>query len=366
MASNILRTPYMDRQTSETRECSVCLNERVDPCRTSCGHFFCEECLRAALKPWNRGRCPLCISKVSLYDTVKADLTTPLETPAVDTIFGSAFLQNGRPGVAAYHFDSIEDCYISYENAPSSWKLANGEKPPARKPFDVPVWEPATRTFTATVEWGENTFGGDARWEYTMVFSDDFAFIAGGACRKFDADGQSTGVSTFPIQLQYIRAPTAPTTVFGSTYVQFGRLGLASYHFRAADDCYISYENAPTSWKLDDGARPPAVKRFDSPSWDAVTRTFTGVIDWSANPFGNDARWEYTIVFSEDFREISGGEVRAFDAAGELDHTSRYGQDLRYKLYVEEMAQLLNHLRDSGADTGVRRRVHRRVGRWRR
>ena len=86
MASNILRTSYMDRQTSETRECSVCLNERVDPCRTSCGHFFCEECLRAALKPWNRGRCPLCRSKVSLYDTVKADLTTPLETPAVDTI----------------------------------------------------------------------------------------------------------------------------------------------------------------------------------------------------------------------------------------------------------------------------------------
>ena len=316
MASNILRTPYMDRQTSETRECAVCLNERVDPCRTSCGHFFCEECLRAALKPWNRGRCPLCRSKVSLYDTVKADLTTPLETPAVDTIFGSAFLQNGRPGVAAYHFDSIEDCYISYENAPSSWKLANGEKPPARKPFDVPVWEPATRTFTATVEWGENTFGGDARWEYTMVFSDDFAFIAGGACRKFDADGQSTGVSTFPIQLQYIRAPTAPTTVFGSTYVQFGRLGLASYHFRAADDCYISYENAPTSWKLDDGAPPPAVKRFDSPSWDAASRTFTGVIDWSANPFQGDVRWEYTIVFSEDFREISGGEVRAFDAAG--------------------------------------------------
>ena len=81
--------------------------------------------------------------------------------------------------------------------------------PPARKPFDVPVWEPATRTFTATVEWGENTFGGDARWEYTMVFSDDFAFIAGGACRKFDADGQSTGVSAFPIQLQYIRADTS-------------------------------------------------------------------------------------------------------------------------------------------------------------
>ena len=364
MASNILRTPYTDRQTSETRECAVCLNERLDPCRTSCGHFFCEECLRAALKPWKRGRCPLCRARVSLYDTVKADLTTPLEKPAVDTIFGSAFLQNGRPGVAAYHFDSIEDCYISYENAPSSWKLANGEKPPARKPFDNPVWDPATRTFTATVDWSANAFGGAARWEYTMVFSDDFAFIAGGACRSFDADGQSTRVSTFPIQLQYIRAPTAPTTIFGSRYVQFGRLGLASYHFRAADDCYISYEDAPPSWRLDDGAPPPPVKPFDSPSWDAATRTFTGVIDWSANPFHGNARWEYTIVFSEDFREISGGEVRAFDAAGELVSTHRYGQHLRYKLYVEEMAQLLNHLRDSARAESVP--VTYSVGRWRR
>jgi hypothetical protein len=72
----------------------------------------------------------------------EADLTTPLEKPAVDTIFGSAFLQNGRPGVAAYHFDSIEDCYISYAAAPDGWRLADGAKPPARKPFDVPVWGP--------------------------------------------------------------------------------------------------------------------------------------------------------------------------------------------------------------------------------
>ena len=142
--------------------------------------------------------------------------------------------------------------------------------------------------------------------------------------------------------------------------MQFGRLGLASYHFRAADDCYISYEDAPPSWRLDNGESPPAVKRFDSPSWDAATRTFTGVIDWSENTFHGDARWEYTIVFSEDFRHVSGGEVRAFDAAGEPKATHRYGHHLHYKLYAEEMAQLLNHLRDSGEP------VTYSVGRWRR
>ena len=108
---------------------------------------------RAALKPWNRGRCPLCRSKVSLYDTVKADLTTPLETPAVDTIFGSAFLQNGRPGVAAYHFDGPDDCYISYASAPDAWRLDSGEKLPARKPFEAPRWDAATRTFVGAIDW---------------------------------------------------------------------------------------------------------------------------------------------------------------------------------------------------------------------
>ena len=53
--------------------------------------------------------------------------------------------------------------------------------------------------------------------------------------------------------------------------------------------------------------------------------------------------------------------MRAFDAAGELASTHRYGHHLHYKLYVEEMAQLLNHLRDSQSSP-----VTYSVGRWRR
>ena len=129
---------------------------------------------------------------------------------------------------------------------------------------------------------------------------------------------------------------TAPTTIFGSVYVQGGGLGVASYHFQDPDDCYISYENAPSSWKLDNGESPPAAKPFDSPSWDAASRTFTGVIDWSANTFNGNARWEYTIVFSEDFRVVSGGEVRSFDASGEQIRTRLFGIDLNYELYTDD------------------------------
>ena len=190
----------------DARECAVCLGELVRPCRTACGHSYCAECLRSTFKsrrPWNRGRCPLCRAAVSLYDTVDADGGAPLATPAVATIFGSAFLQNGRPGVAAYHFDGPDDCYISYASAPDAWRLDSGEKLPARKPFEAPRWDAATRTFVGAIDWSAAPFGGDARWEYTIVFSEDFATVAGGEVRAFDAAGEATDTHRFGRELHY-------------------------------------------------------------------------------------------------------------------------------------------------------------------
>jgi hypothetical protein len=63
-------------------ECSVCLEDYVQPCRTLCGHEFCHDCLRATLKarpPWNRGKCPLCRASVSVYSTVDVASGAPLE-----------------------------------------------------------------------------------------------------------------------------------------------------------------------------------------------------------------------------------------------------------------------------------------------
>ena len=332
---------------ADARECAVCLGELDRPCRTACGHSYCEACLRSTFKsrrPWNRGRCPLCRAAVSLYDTVDAAGGAPLERPAVSTIFGCAFLQNGRPGVAAYHFDAPDDCYISYAAAPDAWRLDSGEKLPVRKPFDSPRWDAATRTFTGVVDWSATPLHGDARWEYRMVFSDDFAVICGGEMRALDAGGRQTGAHAFPADLRYVRARAAPTTLWGAAYMQGGELGVASYHFDGPDDCYISYEAAPPGWLLDDGSRPPAAKRFESPRWDAATRTFTGVVDWSEATFGGDARWEYTIVFAEDFGAVAAGEVRAFDAAGGATDTHKFGRELHYELYVEEIAQLFHLL----------------------
>ena len=125
-----------------------------------CGHLAaCAECADGLES------CPLCRRAISLYSTVSVESALPLRVPAVATIFGSTYLQGGKPGVAAYHFDAEADCYISYEHAPPGWRLDDGSSPPAKKPFLNPKYDPATRTFTGTIEWSEATInGGDARW----------------------------------------------------------------------------------------------------------------------------------------------------------------------------------------------------------
>ena len=56
-------------------------------------------------------------------------------------------------GVASYHFDSPERCYISYANAPESWLLDDGSKPPKQKHFELMSYETSSRTFKATIRW---------------------------------------------------------------------------------------------------------------------------------------------------------------------------------------------------------------------
>ncbi len=294
-------------------ECAVCLADYVQPCRTPCGHVYCRDCLRATLKsrpPWNRGACPLCRSAVSVYNTVDIASGEALETPSRTTIFGESYLQHGEKGVASYHFPAPDDCYISYENAPAAWVLDDGTRPPTRKPFLNPRYDAATRTFRGTIDWSDNNFHGDARWEYEMVFADDFVTIAGGQMNGFDREGNATRTSKFPETLRYVREYEMPSTIVGQAYMQGGGLGVASYHFPEIDQAYISYEAAPPQWTRDDGQPPPQQKPFVNPRYDAATRTFTGTIDWSDNNFHGDARWEYEMVFSEDFSRITGGQVR--------------------------------------------------------
>ena len=300
----------------------------------------------------------------------------PLEAPDVTTIYGCAFLQRGMPGEASYHFDGPDDCYINYSSAPPEWKLDDGSAPPQRKSFEDACYDATARTFTGTIRWSQSTFGGDARWEYKMVFSDDFLTICSGVLRAFGSDGAPTRDMHFPRDLQYWRQRNAPSTICGSIYVQGGALGLASYHFPSVstdpvtqevadgeggeavlgfwDRSYISYESAPEAWKLDDGSRPPAQKCFEGAAFDDTTRTFTGTINWcgpdgACPSFGGDARWEYTMTFSEDFATICGGRVLGFSASSPNPTSEHvFGRDLHYARYVEEEAQMMYLMQEMG------------------
>jgi hypothetical protein len=106
------------------------------------------------------------------------------------------------------------------------------------------------------------------------------------------------------------------STIFGCTYVQGQIEGLASYHFESETACFISYAAAPDHWTLDDGSRPPEQKHFSDVSYNPLTRTFTGKIDWSPRLFGGDQIWAYKLIFSDNFDIVCGGHIKATLANG--------------------------------------------------
>lgn len=115
--------------------------------------------------------------------------------------------------------------------------------------------------------------------------------------------------------------------LFGRVFVQESHdIGVASYHFERIG-CYISYANAPKEWRLDDGSAPPAKKFFSETEYHPETRTFIGVVEWEPAFFGQ-VRWEYEMVFAEDFRSITDGCLRAKSADTEERH--RFGGSLVY------------------------------------
>jgi hypothetical protein len=317
---------------ASVEECPICMCEQEEPCRTKCGHTFCGACLKKSFPPEApaiASKCPLCRGTISLFASVDIATGEPLKKPAVSTPFGTVFLQGGEAGVAAYHFDAPDACYISYESAPAAWKLDDGSPLSGRKAFVNPAYDESTRTFTGTIEWAPATIDGNARWVYMMTFSESLNIISSGVIRQFKLDGTLSNEQFFPRQLVYWRSLSNYPSIHGASFIQGGQLGLASYHFPEVSvaGAYISYEHAPPEWRLDDGSHPPAKKLFLSPYFDATTRTFTGCIDWSEQGgFGGDARWEYEMVFSKEYDSIVGGCVRNFKPDGTEGRPHKFGR----------------------------------------
>jgi hypothetical protein len=278
-----------------------------------------------------------------------------LATPSITALYGTTFVQHEQLGVASYHFESPSNCYISYASAPALWRLDDGSALPEKKPFTNTSYEAETRTFKGVVEW-DPPFAGETRWEYEMVFSDDFAAIVSGAVHTnaLRGDAPTTFLSPWDETeaqhghgLLYLRWTPAPTSIFGIVYVQgfaYAALleGLASYHFESPTNCYISYASAPALWRLDDGSALPEKKPFTNTSYEADTRTFKGVVEWDP-PFAGETRWEYEMVFSDDFNRVVGGSMTA--SSGNVkpfaDPARARGASRGSLLYVRKPAVLM-------------------------
>lgn len=246
-----------------------------------------------------------------------------LATADVTSLYGLVFVQADSLGVASYHFDAEDDCYISYNSAPAEWLLDDGSKVPSKKPFTACSWDRASRTFRAVVEWAP-TFNGAARWEYEITFADNFWGIVGGRVLSNGRLASSYEPPWAELSdsqgLRYLRWTPPPTTIYGSVYVQGFSYhnfveGVASYHFEAEDCCYISYSQAPSNWQLADGSAPPPRKSFSNCSYDSVSRTFRATVHWDT-AFAGAVRWEYELKFAEDFSCILDGTFRQFSPDG--------------------------------------------------
>lgn len=166
-------------------------------------------------------------------------------------------------------------------------------------------------------------------------------------------------------------------TVWGNTFCQGYKVGLASYHFvkpHSVNDVglvYISYEHPLVShWPpLDNGMPIPARVMFRNVSF-PDPHSFRGHICWLQD-YGTSwqgvVRWEYEMKFDTEFICILSGAVTTFMANDDNDampnEMSRYGLDLVYcnaALYDEYCGRqnatdtVQGRLKDEGASEQTR------------
>eukprot|EP00039_Didymoeca_costata_P006027 m.86947 g.86947 ORF g.86947 m.86947 type:complete len:428 (-) comp13077_c0_seq3:71-1354(-) len=88
-----------------------------------------------------------------------------------------------EPGVVSLikrYAEKPEGPYINYNSAPQHWVLSDGSRPPSKKYFEDPHYDPVSRTFRGNITWHPLKFGLNSKWTYKMVFSANFSSIEEG------------------------------------------------------------------------------------------------------------------------------------------------------------------------------------------
>ena len=101
----------------------------------------------------------------------------------------------------------------------------------------------------------------------------------------------------------------------GTTFVQFGIVGLASYHFNLKKDSFINYENRPKEWKYDDGSALSDKVYFRDEKYDPKLKEFSAYVVFEKPLFGVRLV-EYKLKFDDLLRKIVSGGIQTYDSCG--------------------------------------------------
>lgn len=194
------------------------------------------------------------------------------------------------------------------------------------------------------------TWGGVSLLRCILQFSSDYRFIPLGVWMD-DEDKviqwlgvgrrmlHSVGLSSelgHARQRRQVRPTYHGSTVWGNTFCQSLKVGLASYHFLTTEEAYISYEHPVSSqWPpLDDGSPVPDRIFFRNTSYDAHERIFRGEICWEQD-YGTTWQgfrtWMYQMKFDSNYTYIVSGTVHSLLVGTDEPHeTSTFGHDLVY------------------------------------
>ena len=365
------------RQSFDSQEevCPICLlpqSEDLKFCNGPCSHRICVPDAERILlvKPRSPqqgeipdpylllptlGRCPICRRGMSLFE-MQLEEGEDLFVKNTDVrqwpIANMTFTEHGRLSVA---FDP--------EQGPSlSWFASQVEEP-----YQV-LFQPGShfhdqsRTFHGRIELQDDEhkimWGNVAVLCFILQFSSDLRFVALGVIMDDDYQivhlGIKMMVSSGPSSDPNASRPTYnSSSIWGNTFCQGFKVGLASYHFETNEEAFISYEHPGTSqWPpLDDGSPVPSRVFFRNTTWDATERIFRGEICWQDDfqtSWQGFQKWKYDMKFDSNFTFIASGTVLSImEENGDTREMSTFGDDLVYiNAAVDERFQSLIDIAD--------------------
>lgn len=381
--------PIEHHEHEEDNACPICL---CDPSSSlafvkgPCGHAVCRPCMeRILLTPQShhayqnndsemhiptRGKCPICRYELNMFELIIAhkeavgdeELAYPKNINVAESpIGGSCYAPQELGGAPSFHFDEE----VPYMLIPTAQEQDNND---LRVPFETFHWHQQSQTFHGTARLQQDE---TIEWDVILQFSFDLRYISNGIIVKTRHDNDERQVHRLGPTLQLYRrvqsgiATTSSMPIYhgeslwGNTFCQVYKVGLASYHFVSPErGGYISYEHPFCSrWPpLDDGSPVPSQVYFQNTSFHEAERVFCGTIEWQeqyGTTWQGCRKWIYNIKFDSQYTCIVSGGVKSVLHGHDEDDAQdmcTFGVDLVYinAAILEKYEALMNDSIENG------------------